>query len=59
MISTPSLRKTVSKSWVNLLSRSRMRKRTGDDRPARSTLGAIRRRDRLGGLLHEYYRAAA
>jgi putative transposase len=29
-----------------------------DDPPARSTLGAIRRRDRLGGLLHEYYRAA-
>ncbi len=30
-----------------------------DTRPARSTSGQIRRRDRLGGLLHEYYRAAA
>ena len=29
MISMPSLRKTVSKSRVNLLSRSRIRKRTG------------------------------
>jgi hypothetical protein len=29
MIATPSLRKTLSKSRVNLLSRSRMRKRTG------------------------------
>jgi hypothetical protein len=29
MISTPSLRKTVSKSWVNLLSRSRIRNRIG------------------------------
>jgi len=26
---------------------------------ARSSLGEIRRRDKLGGLLHEYYRAAA
>jgi hypothetical protein len=30
----------------------------GDPAP-RSALGEIRRRDRLGGLLHEYYRAAA
>ncbi len=30
-----------------------------DDPPARSAIGEIRRRDRLGGLLHEYYRAAA
>ena len=26
---------------------------------ARTTVGEIRRRDRLGGLIHEYYRAAA
>ena len=26
---------------------------------ASSTVGEIRRRDRLGGLIHEYYRAAA
>jgi hypothetical protein len=25
----------------------------------RSIVGEIRRRDRLGGLIHEYYRAAA
>jgi hypothetical protein len=30
-----------------------------DEPPARSTIGEIRRRDRLGGLLYEYYRAAA
>ncbi len=30
-----------------------------DDPPARSAIGEIRRRDRLGGLLHEYHRAAA
>jgi hypothetical protein len=29
------------------------------DPAARSTLGEIRRRDRLRGLLHEYHRAAA
>ena len=34
MISIPSLRKTVSKSRVNLLSRSRSRKRAGVDRSA-------------------------
>jgi putative transposase len=28
-------------------------------RPERSPAGEIRRRDRLGGLIHEYYRAAA
>jgi putative transposase len=27
--------------------------------PVPSTFGAVRRRDRLGGLIHEYYRAAA
>ena len=27
--------------------------------PPRSTRGEIRRRDKLGGLIHEYYRAAA
>jgi hypothetical protein len=27
--------------------------------PEKSPEGAIRRRDRLGGLIHEYYRAAA
>jgi len=27
--------------------------------PALPAIGAIQRRDRLGGLLHEYYRAAA
>jgi len=26
---------------------------------ARSTVGEIRRRDRLGGLIHEYHRVAA
>jgi hypothetical protein len=26
---------------------------------AGSTVGEIRRRDRLGGLIHEYYRAAS
>jgi hypothetical protein len=30
-----------------------------DQPSARSARGEIRRRDRLGGLLHEYYRAAA
>ena len=30
-----------------------------DDRRERSPAGEIRRRDRLGGLIHEYYRAAA
>jgi putative transposase len=30
-----------------------------DEPPSRSTVGEIRRRDKLGGLLHEYYRAAA
>jgi hypothetical protein len=34
MISIPSLRRTVSKSRVNLLSRSRIRKRTGAERSA-------------------------
>ena len=29
------------------------------ERPERSPAGEIRRRDRLGGLIHEYYRAAA
>jgi putative transposase len=28
-------------------------------RPTRSPVGEIRRRDRLGGLIHEYYRAVA
>jgi hypothetical protein len=27
--------------------------------PPTPTIGEIRRRDRLGGLIHEYYRAAA
>jgi putative transposase len=30
-----------------------------DERQERSAAGEIRRRDRLGGLIHEYYRAAA
>jgi putative transposase len=30
-----------------------------DERGERSPVGKIRRRDRLGGLIHEYYRAAA
>jgi len=30
-----------------------------DERRERSPAGEIRRRDRLGGLIHEYYRAAA
>jgi putative transposase len=30
-----------------------------DERREESSLGEIRRRDRLGGLIHEYYRAAA
>jgi putative transposase len=30
-----------------------------DERPERPPEGEIRRRDRLGGLIHEYYRAAA
>jgi transposase InsO family protein len=30
-----------------------------DDRRERSPMGEIRRRDRLGGLIHEYHRAAA
>ncbi len=30
-----------------------------DGRRERSPVGEIRRRDRLGGLIHEYYRAAA
>jgi putative transposase len=30
-----------------------------DERRERSLEGEIRRRDRLGGLIHEYYRAAA
>jgi putative transposase len=30
-----------------------------DERKERSPVGEIRRRDRLGGLIHEYYRAAA
>jgi putative transposase len=30
-----------------------------DERPERSFIGEIRRRDRLGGLIHEYHRAAA
>jgi hypothetical protein len=30
-----------------------------DEPPDRSVVGEIRRRDRLGGLIHEYYRAAA
>jgi hypothetical protein len=29
------------------------------ERRERSPAGEIRRRDRLGGLIHEYYRAAA
>jgi hypothetical protein len=29
-----------------------------DERPERPPEGEIRRRDRLGGLIHEYYRAA-
>ena len=30
-----------------------------DERQERAPEGEIRRRDRLGGLIHEYYRAAA
>jgi putative transposase len=30
-----------------------------DERRARSLVSEIRRRDRLGGLIHEYYRAAS
>jgi hypothetical protein len=30
-----------------------------DERREESSLGEIRRRDRLGGLIHEYHRAAA
>ena len=30
-----------------------------EEPPPRPTIGEIRRRDRLGGLIHEYYRAAA
>jgi hypothetical protein len=31
----------------------------GDERREGSPVGEIRRRDCLGGLIHEYYRAAA
>ncbi len=34
-------------------------RRTPTQRHHASTRGEIRRRDRLGGLIHEYYRAAA
>jgi hypothetical protein len=30
-----------------------------DEPSATATVGTIHRRDRLGGLIHEYYRAAA
>ena len=30
-----------------------------DKQPQSSSIGEIQRRDRLGGLIHEYYRAAA
>jgi transposase InsO family protein len=30
-----------------------------DEQPKRTPDGEIHRRDRLGGLIHEYYRAAA
>jgi hypothetical protein len=30
-----------------------------EEPPDRSVAGEIRRRDRLGGLIHEHYRAAA
>src|SRR5438876_1841238 len=30
-----------------------------DQPPSQPTAGKIRRRDKLGGLIHEYYRAAA
>jgi putative transposase len=30
-----------------------------DERRERSPVGEIRRRDRLGGVIHEYYRVAA
>jgi putative transposase len=33
--------------------------REHDERHERSALGEIKRRDRLGGLIHEYYRTAA
>jgi len=29
------------------------------DGPAATSIGAVHRRDRLGGLIHEYHRAAA
>jgi putative transposase len=36
-----------------------LRRPAPDKRPERSSVGEIRRRDRLGGLIHEYYRTAA
>ncbi len=36
-----------------------LRRPAPDKRPERSPAGEIRRHDRLGGLIHEYYRAAA
>jgi hypothetical protein len=36
-----------------------MRPPEPDERRDRSLVSEIRRRDRLGGLIHEYYRAAA
>jgi putative transposase len=36
-----------------------LRRPTAEGEPARSTSGTIHRRDRLGGLIHGYYRAAA
>jgi putative transposase len=36
-----------------------LRRPAPDKRPEGSSVGEIRRRDRLGGLIHEYYRTAA
>jgi putative transposase len=55
----------VLRVYINHYNRERPHRALGlrppeyDERHARSPLGEIQRRDRLGGLIHEYYRAAA
>jgi putative transposase len=52
--------------WLLIVNRRHLEHRAleqrapeSDERRERSPAGEIRRRDRLGGLIHEYYRAAA
>jgi putative transposase len=45
--------------WLLILNRRHLQSPQPREPPPTATIGEIERRDRLGGLIHEYYRTAA